>query len=59
MEIAVRTKKFANATVVRIQDVVEIANGQWCMILVHESRNHNEVTETELGLEMAHRRGGP
>ena len=43
VEVAVRTKKLVHAMM--IWSEVEMENGHWCMRLVNESQNHNEMTE--------------
>ena len=44
-DTVVRTTKLVNAMTTMILDEVEIESGHWCMILVNESQNHNEMTE--------------
>ena len=41
----VRTRKLVHAMTMMILDEVEIESGHWCMILVNESQNHNEMLE--------------
>ena len=43
VELAVRTNKLVHAMM--IWSEVEMENGRWCMRLVNESQNHNEMTE--------------
>ena len=44
--MAVRTTKLVNAMAMMVRDEVEIENGHWCVTLVNQCQNRNEMTES-------------